>query len=289
VSLISDALARARREAAAREAARLGWRGLPVVTPPRRPKSFVGVISMAVVAVAATAGVVAWLVGAGGGTPPTPPPSQAPSVAATRTPALPRRANGVQVTEPPLRDSAAPAQAPPADPRPPAPPGNQTADRGGEPTPTPTPTDVPPTAPVPRATPTGPSAAPFLPPAANASAPMPGRPSFPLRPTEAPPTPVPPTATPTPPLPTATPHPPTATPTATPDTRPPRSFLVDADLGHTTLRLDYIVFKPSAPFASINGQRVTVGSTLGQARVVAILETEVHLEDRAGRIILRAR
>lgn len=55
------------------------------------------------------------------------------------------------------------------------------------------------------------------------------------------------------------------------------------------MHLDYIVFKPSAPFASINGQRVVVGSTIGPAQVVAILEVEVHLDDRAGRVILRAR
>lgn len=98
------------------------------------------------------------------------------------------------------------------------------------------------------------------------------------------PTSVPATAAPRPP--TATP---TASPTATPDSRPARSFLIDADLGHIKLHLDYIVFRPSAPFASVNGQRVVVGSTLGQAQVVAILEGEVHLEDRAGRVILRAR
>lgn len=55
------------------------------------------------------------------------------------------------------------------------------------------------------------------------------------------------------------------------------------------MHLDYIVFKPSAPFAGINGQRVVVGSMIGELQVAAIREDEVHLEDRAGRVILRAR
>lgn len=65
--------------------------------------------------------------------------------------------------------------------------------------------------------------------------------------------------------------------------------MLRADLGHITLQLDYIVYKPSAPFAGINGQRVMVGTMIGQAKVVAIEEEAVHLEDRSGLVILRAR
>ncbi len=294
MSLISDALARARREAAVHEAAHLARRALPLVTPPRRrPASRAGVVILAVTALAATGVALAWLAITGSDTPspvarPGPPasPSVTAATEATPTPALAEAGKQAAASLP------AGSPAPTATPHPgvasPAPPAGETARPGGAQTPTPTPTGAPVAAPAHQAT-TSHSAGPnFLPPTANASAPMHGRPPLPTRPVE--PTPnATQTPIPTSPPATATPRPPTAAPTAAPDSRPVRSFLVDADLGHTKLHLDYIVFKPSAPFASINGQRVVVGSTIGQAQVVAILEVEVHIEDRAGRVILRAR
>lgn len=292
MSLIHDALTRARRDAAAREVAR---RGLPAATPPpRRSPPRAAAVALALAALAAGGVGLAWLVTGRDATPPTaaePSPTPASSQLASRSagptaaPSAPRPATPPEVVSSP----------PPGFTQPPDSQGNNgepassASSPGPTSSPTPPPTPPPPT-PAPRAEAGDAAGTRFLPPAANASAPLPGRPTPPDRAGDLRPAPPPPaTATPSAGPPTPTPRPPTPAPTLTPTARPVRTFVLNADLGHTKVQLDYIVYKPSAPFASINGQRVVVGTMIGQARVVAIEEEAVHLEDRSGLVILRAR
>ncbi len=68
-----------------------------------------------------------------------------------------------------------------------------------------------------------------------------------------------------------------------------RSFVLDADLGYATLHLDYIVFKPSAPFGSINGQRIVEGTIVDGFLVEEIGRDFVRLRDSRGPLVLRVR
>lgn len=284
MSLISDALARARREAAAREAARLARR-LPTFTPPpRRPTSRALLFATLVATIAVGGATLGWLRHASEAPPRT---AEVDGTAAVSASAPPRQGRP---------SSAAPTTAQPTA-------GAKTAVAGegatdefeavvdAEAPPLPSPTPSPPS---------GATLA-YLPPLANASGPWPGPPTPPTSsppprsapPAVQPPSPTPaapPTAAPAPPAPhPTTPTPQTPAPPSPPASLPARSYLLEAPLGSLTLRLDYIVYKPSAPFASINGQRVVLGSRLGEAVVIAIEEDAVHLEHRAGRVILRAR
>ncbi len=85
---------------------------------------------------------------------------------------------------------------------------------------------------------------------------------------------------------------PTAAPVqfSTPDAGFPavRVFVVDADLGYARLHLDYVVYKPSAPFGSINGQHVAPGSVVSGFRVDGFGEGFVRLSDAKGIVELRA-
>jgi hypothetical protein len=68
-----------------------------------------------------------------------------------------------------------------------------------------------------------------------------------------------------------------------------RTFVLDADLGYARLHLDYLVYKPSAPFGSINGQHVTPGSTVAGFRVDELGADFVRLSDARGVVVLRVR
>jgi hypothetical protein len=68
-----------------------------------------------------------------------------------------------------------------------------------------------------------------------------------------------------------------------------RSFVLDADLGNVKLHLDFLVYKPSAPFASVNGQQVVPGSIISGFRVDEIGPDAVRLSDSRTRVVLRVR
>jgi hypothetical protein len=78
---------------------------------------------------------------------------------------------------------------------------------------------------------------------------------------------------------------------ATPrETRGPggeRVFHVEADLGYASLVVDYIVDRPSDPFARINGLDVRVGDTIEGFTVEEITSTAVRLRDARGPLVLR--
>lgn len=65
-------------------------------------------------------------------------------------------------------------------------------------------------------------------------------------------------------------------------------YLIEADLGHITLTLDFIAFRPDDPFAEINGLEVHVGSRIEGFTVERIERKQVHLRDEEGSLILRA-
>jgi hypothetical protein len=66
-----------------------------------------------------------------------------------------------------------------------------------------------------------------------------------------------------------------------------REFVIDADLGHTKLHLDYVVYRPSSPFAGINGQQVMIGSVIEGFQVEEIGPELVRLRDARGTVVLR--
>lgn len=66
-------------------------------------------------------------------------------------------------------------------------------------------------------------------------------------------------------------------------------FVLHADVGYATLDLDFIVYKPSAPFGRINGQDIVPGSIVAGFRVDEIAADYVRLSDRYGPLVLRVR
>lgn len=66
-----------------------------------------------------------------------------------------------------------------------------------------------------------------------------------------------------------------------------RSFVLTADLGYARLHLDFIVYKPSAPFGRVNGQDIVVGSIVDKFVVEEIGESYVRLRDGRGAVVLR--
>lgn len=65
-------------------------------------------------------------------------------------------------------------------------------------------------------------------------------------------------------------------------------YLMEADLGDVTLSLDYIVFRPTDPYAEINGIEVHIGGTVAGFRVKSIERDRVILSDGRRTIVLRA-
>lgn len=80
-------------------------------------------------------------------------------------------------------------------------------------------------------------------------------------------------------------------PTPVPPRRaaPERSFVLTAELGYARLHLDYIVYKPSAPFGRVNGQDIVVGTVVDGFVVEEIGESHVRLRDSRGVVVLRVR
>lgn len=72
-----------------------------------------------------------------------------------------------------------------------------------------------------------------------------------------------------------------------PPPRGGRVFILDADLGDTTLSLGYIVFRPLRPFAEINGEEVYEGSEVAGFVVDRIEADRVVLRDADGPLELR--
>jgi hypothetical protein len=81
------------------------------------------------------------------------------------------------------------------------------------------------------------------------------------------------------------PEPPPRTPGVEPEGR---VYIVNADLGYAKLVLDFIAYRPSAPFAGINGTQVAVGSVVEGFTVEEIRPERVMLRDARGALILRA-
>jgi hypothetical protein len=66
-----------------------------------------------------------------------------------------------------------------------------------------------------------------------------------------------------------------------------RVYVLDATLGHVKLHLDYIVYRPSAPFASINDQQVRIDSVIEGFEVTEISPDFVRLRGPHGTVVLR--
>ena len=66
-----------------------------------------------------------------------------------------------------------------------------------------------------------------------------------------------------------------------------REFVLDADLGYASLSLGYIVFRPTDPFAEINGIEVHHGSEIEGFTVEKIERDHVQLRDSRGPLVLR--
>ncbi len=68
-----------------------------------------------------------------------------------------------------------------------------------------------------------------------------------------------------------------------------RVFTATARLGSVTLELDYIVYRASDPFAQINGLEVHEGSEIEGFTVVEITPSAVKLKDEMGEIVIKVR
>jgi hypothetical protein len=66
-----------------------------------------------------------------------------------------------------------------------------------------------------------------------------------------------------------------------------REYVLDAHLGRVKFHLDYIVYRPSAPFASINDQQVRIGSVIEGFEVTEISPEFVRLRGARGTVVLR--
>lgn len=68
-----------------------------------------------------------------------------------------------------------------------------------------------------------------------------------------------------------------------------RVYVLEAEIDGVPLRLDFIVWAPSSPFAQINGVQVSVGQLVDGFLVRSITREEVTLEGDAGAFRLRVR
>ncbi len=68
-----------------------------------------------------------------------------------------------------------------------------------------------------------------------------------------------------------------------------RDYVLEADLGGTTLSLDFIVYRAEDPFAEINGTEVHEGSVIEGFVVDRIERDRVVLRDGDGPLLLRVR
>lgn len=251
MSLISEALRKARQEASERDARARG-----IAPPPGpagggpRPGLGTGIVVGAVVAsIAALAGGAAvwWALGSGGSAPaPKITAAAATKVSSTQVELAPVATAPIPVAaspEPALAkdDTGPPPESAPATaiPRPPA--------AKPTPPPVPTPRDV-------------------LPPLIVDDTTL----AVPFEPEDESPS--------------------TPSPRAAPDAAAgPREFGLIADLGYARLELGYLIYRPDDPFAEINGVEVHVGSRLEGFKVDAIGKTFVRLSDDRGDVLLRVR
>ena len=66
-----------------------------------------------------------------------------------------------------------------------------------------------------------------------------------------------------------------------------QTYLLRADLGYAKLQLDYLVYKPSAPFGRVNGQDVVPGSIVDGFIVEEIGPDFMKLKDSRSTVVLR--
>jgi hypothetical protein len=64
-------------------------------------------------------------------------------------------------------------------------------------------------------------------------------------------------------------------------------YLLEANLGDVALSLDFIVFRATDPYAEINGAEVHVGGTVAGFRVKAVAKDRVVLSDGRRTVVLR--
>ncbi len=69
----------------------------------------------------------------------------------------------------------------------------------------------------------------------------------------------------------------------------PREFGLVADLGYARLELGYVIYRSDDPFAEVNGREVHVGSRVDGFVVEEITRTSVRLSDERGAVVLRVR
>jgi hypothetical protein len=66
-------------------------------------------------------------------------------------------------------------------------------------------------------------------------------------------------------------------------------FVLDAEIDGVSLSLDYIIFRPTNPFAAVNGHDVVVGSIVEGFLVEEISEHKIRLSKAGQTVILRSR
>jgi len=241
MSLITEALRKARQEAAQREGRE---RGIPhgLVVPPKRWRSGPGLALVVVIALAAAlggAGLAWWALGRRAATEAS---SAAPGRPVPATPAPAGAARPFPTSPAPFSPALKPPGEAPAGPEGQA----ERHDRAAAPAPVADTRGVEALVP--------PTPATVLEAAPNVSEPAPGQRSKPSEPVE---------------------------------NARDRSFVIDANLGHVKLHLDYIVYRPGSPFAGINGQQVLIGSVIEGFQVEEIGPELVRLRDGRGTVVLR--
>ncbi len=271
MSLVSEALRKARQEAAERGEKQRGMTFRTTVTlgggrTSRRPGWVIALVVLAALGGAAAA----WLV-------------LSPGSAAR--PSAPRLA---QADAPPSAPQSASSAASAPSPTPTSSPASASA-AGAQPASTPaSPATLAPVADVsswPVTQPRRETASPAAPRARATRAPAPARPHA----TVAPPFPSGPGAVTVVPVaaPPTAPAPPRATARPARAPGPERTFVLEADIGGTKLHLDFIVSRSQNPFARINGEQVVIGSVLAGYTVEEIAPEFVRLAGPAGIVVIR--
>jgi len=283
MSLINEALRKARAEAAEREGRRYGVpRGLAL--PPRRSRygPRAALLAILVLAAAAVGAAVAWWVFGHR-------PGATRAAAATATSANPAPgATAAGAPTPPRAPARAAAPAPTEAAKPPVTTTPPLAGAAG-PLATPLPTSAGTPAEEPTKAPPTPAPGPpqhAVPPIRGVSAALaPSEPTAAAADERGPARPLPSPAE----LPDAGGQGERQTSRGSAGSERERSFVIDADLGRVKLHLDYVVYRPGSPFASINGGQVVVGSVIEGLTVEEIGSDFVRLSDRHGAVVLRVR
>lgn len=69
----------------------------------------------------------------------------------------------------------------------------------------------------------------------------------------------------------------------------PDVFVLEATVDGTALQLDFIIYSPTAPFAQINGEQVSAGQVIDGWSVVAVEREQVQLRKGPRDVVLRIR